>query len=196
MGFKNVSPFKLKIMKKLLVIMSVMTGVLFIGKSDAQLNISINIGSQPAWGPAGYNHVDYYYLPDINAYYNVGTAQYIFFNNNQWRFANRLPGIYSNYDIYRAYKVVVNRQRPYLNNAYDIQHYSQYRGRAGQAILRDNNAYRSLQNKGHHYGQIKNGHHAPLKVVKAAPVRSVRNARTVRSVKPTTISRSAVRQRR
>lgn len=117
-----------------------------MGKTQAQINISINIGSQPAWGPSGYNHVDYYYLPDINAYYNVVTAQYIYQRGNKWRFAKRLPNRYRNYNIYNAYKVVVNRQNPYNNNYYDIQHYSQYKGRNGQAMLRDNHAYKTMYN--------------------------------------------------
>lgn len=125
-------------MKKILLAASILMGVLFFGKSQAQINISINIGNQPAWGPTGYNHVDYYYLPDINSYYNVNTAQYIYLQGNKWRYAKKLPNRYRNYDIYNSYKVVVNRQNPYQNNRLDIQNYGKYKGQHSQPILRDN----------------------------------------------------------
>lgn len=140
--------------------MSVLVGTLFVSQSKAQINISINIGSQPEWGPTGYDYVDYYYLPDINAYYNVAQAQYIFWQGNRWRFAKRLPSRYRNYNIYNSYKVVVNRQTPYMNNQYDIQHYSMYKGRHSQALLRDNSNYRAIRNNGNHYGNNSNGNYA------------------------------------
>lgn len=124
-------------MKKILVATAILMGVMFFGKSQAQVNISINIGSQPAWGPTGYNHVDYYYLPDINAYYNVGTAQFIYLRGNKWRFAKKLPNRYRNYNVYNAYKVVVNRPNPYQNNQLDVANYSRYKGQRSQPMLRD-----------------------------------------------------------
>ncbi|SEA24707.1 hypothetical protein SAMN05192529_111112 [Arachidicoccus rhizosphaerae] len=144
-------------MKKIIVIMSVLAGVFFTGQSKAQINISINIGSQPEWGPAGYDYVDYYYLPDINAYYNVVTAQYIYLLNNRWHFASTLPGYYRNYNIYNSYKVVVNRKNPYQNNKYDIEHYGKYKGHSPQPMLRDNNAYKAMRNNGNHYGNNRPG---------------------------------------
>lgn len=134
-------------MKRFLVIMSVFAAVLFVGRAQAQISVNINIGSQPEWGPSGYNHVDYYYLPDINAYYDVATAQYIYLLNNRWRFAKKLPGRYKKYDVYNAYKVVVNREKPYQNNKQDIQKYAQYKGHTGQPMLRDNKQYETLRNQ-------------------------------------------------
>lgn len=32
---------------------------------NAQVNVNINIGTPPAWGPAGYSDARYYYLPDL-----------------------------------------------------------------------------------------------------------------------------------
>ena len=136
-------------MKKLIFILSVMAGVLFMGQSKAQINVNINIGSQPAWGPAGYNHVDYYYLPDINAYYNVVSAQYIYLQGNKWRFAKQLPNRYRNYNVYNAYKVVVNRPNPYQNNYYDVQQYAHFKGHATQPMLRDNKQYMVMHNNGY-----------------------------------------------
>lgn len=178
-------------MKKFIIIMSVMAGVLFMGKSEAQINISINLGSQPAWGPSGYNHVDYYYLPDINAYYNVATAQYIYMRNNRWHFAKKLPNRFRNYNIYNSYKVVVNRQNPYQNNIYDIQHYSQYKGRTGQAILRDNRAYAAM-----HSNNLKHtNNYKKTNTVKHNTQTVTRNTNTVtkRTTSPAVRNASATR---
>jgi hypothetical protein len=59
--------------------------------TKAQVNLNINIGSQPQWGPTGYDHVDYYYLPDVDAYYNVPAKQYVYLNDGNWVWRNNLP---------------------------------------------------------------------------------------------------------
>lgn len=106
--------------------------------SSAQISLSINIGTQPTWGPVGYDRADYYYLPDVESYYNVSTHQFIYLNNGRWVFASNLPGRYSNYDLYSGYKVVVNRPRPYLNFSQDRVQYGRYRDYHGrQTIIRD-----------------------------------------------------------
>lgn len=107
--------------------------------AQAQLSLSINLGRQPAWGPTGYNHVDYYYLPDIESYYDVSTGQYIYQNNGQWIFANNLPPRYRGYDLYSGYKVVVNRPKPYLSFNRDRASYGRYRNWNGahQPMLRE-----------------------------------------------------------
>ena len=48
---------------------------------DAQIhvNLNFNIDSQPIWGPTGYDYVEYYYLPDIEVYYNVPQHRFIYF---------------------------------------------------------------------------------------------------------------------
>ena len=193
-------------MKKIIIIMSVFAGVLFAGATKAQINISINIGSQPDWGPSGYNHVDYYYLPDINTYYNVTTAEYIYLTGNKWHFAKRLPNRFSSYNIYNAYKVVVNRPYPYQNNTYDIQHYGQYKNYHPQPMLRDNKAYKAMRNNGNHYGNNGNNHNTVVakrtekKVIKQTNRTVKQNGRTDKAVRSTpqrtTVQRTTVQRSR
>ncbi len=72
-------------MKKVIVIMSVAMSLLTITSSNAQININLgaNIGSQPVWGSVGYDHVDYYYLADVESYYYVPRHQYVYLNGGQ-----------------------------------------------------------------------------------------------------------------
>jgi len=98
--------------------------------AKAQVNVSINIGSQPQWGPSGYNHVDYYYLPDVQSYYYVPTRKFIYLNGNNWVHSTYLPGRYRNYDLYRGRKVVINSPRPYLrHNSYRTRYVGHYNNR-------------------------------------------------------------------
>ena len=107
--------------------------------ADAQfkINFNLNIGSQPDWGPTGYNHVEYYYMPDIDAYYYVPGHQYIYLQNNIWIRSANLPARYHNYNLYSGYKVVVNQPTPWRNQAAIRAKYARYKGHKGQTIIRD-----------------------------------------------------------
>jgi hypothetical protein len=106
-------------MKKMILIAAMFTGLTVVNKTDAQIrfNVGINIGV-PAWGlPASYAG-DYYYLPDINVYYNIPQQQFIYFNGASWIGATCLPPVYRDYDLYRANKYVINEAKPYLRDDY------------------------------------------------------------------------------
>jgi hypothetical protein len=94
-------------------------------KSEAQIRFgfNINVGQQPPWRVPGYNYVEYYYLPDIDAYYYVPRRQFVYMNNGQWVFSSSLPYRYRNYDLYRGNKIVVNRHNAYLNHDDDMRRY-------------------------------------------------------------------------
>ncbi len=74
-------------MKIFLIAGSILLATVFSNPSQAQLSLSLNIGAQPSWGPTGYDHVDYYYLPDIQCYYYVPGHQFIYQNNGHWAFS-------------------------------------------------------------------------------------------------------------
>ena len=95
-----------------------MLGLFFIASSQsrAQVSVNVNIGTPPAWGPAGYNNVRYYYLPDAAMYYDVNTTEYIYAHNGAWVRTTHVPAAYRNYDFYKGYKVVLtnyNGAAPY-----------------------------------------------------------------------------------
>jgi hypothetical protein len=118
--------------------------------SKAQVNVNVNIGAQPLWGPAGYDVVDYYYLPDLQMYYYVPSHQFIYLNGSNWVFVRNLPARYRGYDLYSGYKVVINEPKPYLHfDAHKVK-YANYKGAKGkQVIIRDSKDPKYYVVKGH-----------------------------------------------
>jgi hypothetical protein len=149
-------------MKKIILSAAILFSSCLLFKSaDAQLriNLGLNIGSQPDWGPVGYDHADYYYIPDVDAYYDVPNHQYVYFENNVWVHRPSLPQRYANYDLYSGYKVVVNQRNPWLQHAAIRAKYSSFRGRRGQAIIRNSHdsRYRNHWNGGQGHGNPGHG---------------------------------------
>ncbi len=115
-------------------------GIVFFFTSaiQAQVSVNVNIGSPPSWGPAGYAQVDYYYLPDIQVYYDIPAAQFIYFGNGKWYRSRYLPKQYRNYDLYHGYKVVLNDyngKRPYTYfKQHKVKYYKGYKGKPQRTI--------------------------------------------------------------
>ncbi|MEO7983496.1 MAG: hypothetical protein ABI688_05390 [Bacteroidota bacterium] len=155
-------------MKKIILMCVIVISGSLITKVSAQVRVSINIGSQPTWGPTGYDHVDYYYMPDMDMYYYVPKHQYIYMQGGQWRFSSVLPRRYSNFDFNTGYKVVVNEPRPYNRAAYYRTKYASYKGNHDQQIIRNSHEEKYWQIKDHpdhdkwknnHNKNNNNGHH-------------------------------------
>ena len=146
-------------MKKYIFTAALLISCLSFKLAEAQVHLSVgvNIGAQPEWGPVGYDHADYYYMPDIGVYYDVPAHQYVYLNNGAWIHAAYLPVRYRNYDIYHGYKVVVNRPEPWRYDRDYRVRYAGYRGHRDQAIIRDSRdiRYRSHwhDDRGFHGGR-------------------------------------------
>jgi hypothetical protein len=122
-------------------IQTMLIGILFMAYSfsvEAQVSVNVNIGTPPAWGPSGYTAVDYYYLPDIEAYYDVRATEFIFLGNSGWIRSRNLPNQYRNYNLYNGYKVVLNDYRgstPYSNfKTHKTKYYKGYKGKPQKNI--------------------------------------------------------------
>lgn len=108
--------------------------LLVANATQAQVSINVNIGTPPAWGPAGYSEMEYYYLPDIEAYYDVRASQFIYFGGGRWVRTTYLPRQYRNYDLYGGYKVVLtdyHGRTPYTY--FDRHRATYYKGYHGPA---------------------------------------------------------------
>ncbi|QDK82274.1 hypothetical protein EXU85_28145 [Spirosoma sp. KCTC 42546] len=124
-------------MKNVLIILGLLVGTGLYQTSQAQVNVNVNIGSQPIWGPTGYDYVNYYYLPDLDIYYYVPLQQWIYNSGGRWITTTVLPPQYNNYDLYRMHKVVINDKQPYLRNAVYRNQYASFKGRYDQQPIRD-----------------------------------------------------------
>jgi hypothetical protein len=118
---------------------------------QAQISVGVNLGKPPLWGPAGYSKVDYYYLPDVQSYYDVRATKFIYLNNGTWIRSGHLPSAYRNYNLYNGYKVVLtdyHGSKPYAHfKSHKAKYYKGYKGKPQKNIGNNN---------GNHSGNQKN----------------------------------------
>ena len=115
--------------------------------TKAQLSINVNIGSPPVWAPRAPAQVQYYYLPDIEVYYDVPARRYIYMKNGNWFRSSSLPARYRGYDLYHGNTVYLSDyhgRKPFEN--YE-QHRMQYKGNG------------NWNNNGHDNGNRRNTNH-------------------------------------
>jgi hypothetical protein len=144
--------------------------VLFLaGTSQAQLSVRLSIGTPPMWGPAGYEEARYYYLPDVEAYYDVQSSMFIYYEGRNWVHRSYLPGRYRDYDLYGGYKVVMKDYRgntPYYQfnehrRQYARGYHSEQQRSIGERPGRGNSSIRSYRennqvNRGRYGDQDRN----------------------------------------
>ena len=80
--------------------------LLFAAQLQAQLTVEVKAGVPQPWGPADYPTAHYYYLPDVQAFYDVQAAMFIYYDKGMWVHRPNLPKRFKDYDLYRGYKVV------------------------------------------------------------------------------------------
>jgi len=143
-------------MKKLILMSALVLGGLGITTADAQIGVHINLhlGSGPVYVPARPVEVvpapvydDYYYLPEVEAYYSVGERCYYYMDGSSWISATYLPGRYHDFDWRTAKRYEIHGSRPYL-------HHEEYRGRYG-GYSNQYNASRGYEN---HYRYNNNNY--------------------------------------
>jgi len=123
-------------MKKLALISAIAFSGLLYNTADAQFGIHVGIHLFPhrviyAPGPVVVNQAavdqdatanlygnndDFYYLPDVGAYYSVTEQLYYYFDGQEWIAAAYLPGVYRDYDWRYARRFEIREARPYLHN--------------------------------------------------------------------------------
>jgi len=124
LNFNKMKTFKLLVIGMLL---------LFASSVEAQISVRVNLGVPPQWGPVGYSDVRYYYLPDVEAYYDVPSSMFIYYNGVSWVHRSYLPSRYRNYDLYNGYKVVMSDYQGRTPYTHFREHKRQYaRGYRGK----------------------------------------------------------------
>jgi hypothetical protein len=100
---------------------------LLVYTEPAQAQVQIQVGiNQPYWGPPVPQGVQYYYIPEIDGYYDLYSQSYLFFDPvyGAWVSSPVLPRAYASYDPRFFHPVVI-----------------QYVGRQPWGYLRDHRAY-------------------------------------------------------
>lgn len=84
----------------------------------------------PTWAPYYDNvsSVRYYYLPDIQCFYDVWGHQFIYMMNDRWMWGGYLPSMYSWYDLNSCFVVILpfHIHRPWMQYDYYFSHYPRY----------------------------------------------------------------------
>ncbi len=124
-------------MKKLFTTAAMCFTLFFCTATVSAQSINININIQPSWGPVGYDYAEYYYIPELNIYYDVTNALFYFLSSGTWTGAKYLPLKYKRFDLSSLYKVVLNGEpAPWNNNKVNKKKYKPIINDRSQLALR------------------------------------------------------------
>jgi hypothetical protein len=91
------------------------------------IGVSIDL---PDWAPY-YNNanlVRYYYLPDIECYYDVRSREFIYMEDGEWMFGRNLPPVYAWFDLRTCFVVALDARvyQPWRHFHYYVAHYPRF----------------------------------------------------------------------
>lgn len=120
--------------KKLFFILSVsLTATAFQGCETTQPALDESAERDvlpPFWAPTYDNvsQVHYYYLPDVETYYDVWGSEFVFLDAGQWIFSPFLPPMYMLYDLRSAPVVILDFRvhEPWRYHELYVSHYPRY----------------------------------------------------------------------
>lgn len=158
-------------MKNLQIILAAFI-IFFTFESNAQISINVNLGSRPQYHDRYENQVRYYFLPEIEAYFDIQAGIYIFNGSRGWVRSNYLPEYCSNYDVNRGYRVALtyigntpysdfnfHKQKYYRENHrnYRAEYYHSRNNYNNNNVVFSNHKY--YKNKGNHGNKYGNKHY-------------------------------------
>jgi len=82
----------------------------------------------PVWAPPFYEGARYFYIPDLECYYDLLTREFIFLYDGQWFYSPNIPPIYGDFDLNNSFVVVINIHiyEPWLHHQYFLSHYPRF----------------------------------------------------------------------
>lgn len=147
-------------MKKLAILSIIaLSGVFYTSaKAQVRVRVGLNFG-EPVYAPAPvivqqravvYDNDDYYYLPDVNAYYNVFEHRYYYLDadGDRWIASAYLPGEYRDYDWRSFRRYEIRGTRPYMH---DEIYRARYRGHEGREWAREAHFDRGFRGRDEHF---------------------------------------------
>ncbi len=118
--------FKQKALYTWTIIFSLSIAACSTENACAQVSFGVQI-SIPTWAPhyTEVNAVQYYYLPDIEVYYDVWNDQYVYLDNGVWVYSRGLPPRYADYDLYSGHVIVLEKgiHNPWVRHRVYASHY-------------------------------------------------------------------------
>lgn len=134
----------------------------------AQIKVDVNIGTPtvvttPVWGPIVTTE-QYYFLPEIDTYYDIRNAQYLTLNNGTWVRTRNVPARYRTYNFNTGKVIVINDYKgraPYVK--YSNHKVKYFKGGKKWKPMTGNNGNskmkgRAANTNGGHGKNGKNGH--------------------------------------
>jgi len=84
--------------------------------------------TDPAWAPPHHPGARYYYIPDIEIYYDLSDHNFAYLNNGLWIFTPQFPSIYAGFDLFNAFIITldVSVYEPWRYHQYYVSHYPRY----------------------------------------------------------------------
>ena len=82
----------------------------------------------PPWAPAYFPGVRYYYIPDIETFYDLENQDFAYLDDGQWVFSDYLPPMYSGFDLYSAYVVALDQNvyQPWMHYHLYVSNYPRF----------------------------------------------------------------------
>ncbi|MDP4239121.1 MAG: hypothetical protein Q8904_06580 [Bacteroidota bacterium] len=82
----------------------------------------------PQWAPPYSAGVRYYYLPDIETYYDLTSRDFVYLYNGQWISSDECPFLNTGFDLNNCFTVAldVNVFQPWRHHHYYVSHYPRY----------------------------------------------------------------------
>lgn len=77
----------------------------------SQVSVNVNLGKPPVWAPATAQVVQYYYLPEIDTYYDVPSERFIYLRKGKWHRSAALPAHYRYYNLKQGKTVYLTDYR-------------------------------------------------------------------------------------
>jgi hypothetical protein len=92
-----------------------------------EINVNIEL---PSWAPDYHNAnlVQYYYLPDIESYYDVRNHEFIYPEDGRWMFGRSLPPVYAWFDLNNCFIIALDARvyEPWRHFHYYLAHYPRF----------------------------------------------------------------------
>jgi hypothetical protein len=120
---------KMGTLSGLLLLITLIIGASSFHAAAQKVQVNVNI-ELPGWAPYYENasQVRYYYLPDIECYYDVRNREFIYLEDGRWIFSRGLPPVYHWFNLNNCFVVALDARvvMPWRHFHYYVAHYPRY----------------------------------------------------------------------